>query len=281
MFGRAIGDRSGTLGKIGWIDSIASMVDYFYNDCRGVGDAKGALGFASYRTPSFSPTLPIWRLSTFAFFQSMCDYDNHNVFAEVCSVEGVDLCWARLDGRHPTYLIHTVVGRTPVMWIKLNSYCRPFPTQVVCRTFRGTIRTEWMDGRPPLLRLLLYGILEFARFPVPCHRHKVLRNGNSSGIIAFSGEFSDGTFQGSGADIVAGDNAYRIRMEHLPARRKVLYNGSRITVADGSGEVAMAVVDYTKPERGRIVVTRAVQEIEAAIAFMFLDACELERDTAG
>lgn len=210
----------------------------------------------------------------------LANYDDQNVFVEIRSIEGVELCWTQLERRPPTYLIHTALDKVPVMRVRLNSYCRPFPTRIVCHTFCGTIRTEWMDGRPSLPSLLLYGILEFARFPVPCLRYKVLRNDNGSEIIAVSSEFSDGTFQGSGADIVAGEETYRKRMEHLPARKKILYNGDKITAADGSGEVVMAVVDYTRPERGRIVATRAVQEIEAVLAFVFLEACELESDSA-
>ena len=210
---------------------------------------------------------------------SKCNYDDPDLFADVKSIIGVELCWNPSTKWHPTYLLHTVADKVPVMWIGINNQCRLFPAQIRCRAFRGVIRTEWVNGRPPLLNLVICAFREVFGFADSHRRYETLRAVNGHDIIAVYDVFQARSFQDWRSEIIVNGNAYQMRMEHLPARKKVLYNGDRIIVSDQDREVVTAVVDRVRPERGRIMVLREVDVVEAVLSFLFMEARELERDT--
>jgi hypothetical protein len=204
--------------------------------------------------------------------------DAPSLFADVGSLLGVELSWTQLERWHPTYLLHTAADRVPVMWVKTNGRIRFSPTQIRCHAFEGTIRTEWPDGKPSLFGLAFHGFLASFGIPYPYREYETLRSENGNGVIAACSVSYAASFQDWRATVVAQDNAYQIRHEHLPSRKGVFYNGDRVSVSNEDGEVITAVVDYTRPERGRIIVPRAAPGIEAVLAFVLLKARELETD---
>jgi hypothetical protein len=209
---------------------------------------------------------------------SKCICDDSSLFAEISSIIGVELCWNPSKKWRQTYLLQTVEDNVPVMWIGMNNWCRPFPAQVHCREFQGAIRTEWVDGKPSLFGMVRLGFRELLGMADPHLSYETLRSENGNRLIAVYDTFHARSFQDWRAEVIVNGNAFQMRMEHLPARKKILYNGDKITVSDENGEVVTALVDYTRPERGRITVFRDVEGVEAVLPFLFLQAREMETD---
>lgn len=206
----------------------------------------------------------------------MRGHDVPNSFADVGSLLGVELSWTQLGRWHPTYLLHTAADRVPVMWVKTTGRIGFSPAQIHCHAFEGTIRREWPDGKPSFFGLAFYGFLASFGIPYPYREYQTLRSDNDNGILAVCSVSYASSFQDWRATVVARDNAYQMRHGHLPPRKRVFYNGDKVSVSDEDGEVITAIVDHTRPERGRIVVTRAAPGIEAVLAFALLEARELE-----
>lgn len=212
---------------------------------------------------------------------SECRWNDCGLFAEVAAIAGVELRWTQWREKcHPTYLLHTALEGLPVMWVRLNYHWRPFPTQIRCRAFRGTLENEWDGPRPSFLGLVTYGLLSVFGVPYPYRQYQVLRSVDDHGIIAIQAlHYSRGP-ENWRADITVQDTEYQIRKEHLPARMRILYNGDRIIAIDGDGEVITAEVFQGRPERSRMCVHRAVKGVEAILAFLFIEAREMERNTS-
>lgn len=209
-----------------------------------------------------------------------CNHHACGSFAEVTSVVGVELSWSKWREKwHPTYLLHTAEGKLPVMWARLTYHWRPFPTHIRCRAFRGTIETEWEGQRPSFLGSVTYWLLSVFGVPDPYRQYEALRNVDGNEIIALYRVLRSDSFENWCAEITARDNVCQMRLQHLPPRLKVLHTGDRIVALDGNGEVITAEVFRWRPERGRITVHRAIEGVEAILAFLFLQACEMERDT--
>jgi hypothetical protein len=207
-------------------------------------------------------------------------FDAPELLAEIASVVGIELCWTQSKiGRHPTYLLHTVVGGVPVLWASIRSHCRPLPAEIHCRAFRGTIRTEWEGGKSSVFGMISEAFLACLGFRIRNRDWDVLRNDNDHGVLAAFNVSETGSFQDLRKRIVVSNNEYLMRYEHLPPRKKILFNGHRIVAYDAAGPIATAIADYIRPERGRIVVNRLVAGIESVLAFLLMEARELERDT--
>ena len=139
---------------------------------------------------------------------------------------------------------------------------------------------EWAGIRPPFWRLTVHGLLAFLGFPFPYRRHRVLRRERDNEILGICTVLPFDSFQSWRAEITLGGYKCQMRHEHLPARKRIFYNGDKITVFDESEELVTAVVDKTDHQRGTITVVRAGGEVEAALAFLFMEARELERDSS-
>jgi hypothetical protein len=167
------------------------------------------------------------------------------------------------------------------MLVRLNGVCQPFPTQVHCNAFHGQIEFERVGGKPPLLGLASHVLLSIFGVPNPYRTCATLRDENGRGLIAVCTESHAGSFQSWRANIIVSDLEYQLRREHLPARKKIFFNGDKVIASDENGEVVTAIVDHTKPGHGTIIVTRLVQGIEAVLAFLFMEARELDRGSRG
>jgi hypothetical protein len=212
---------------------------------------------------------------------SKFNHDACGVFAEVGSLVGAELSWSKWREQwHPTYLLHTVGKEQPVMWLRLYYHWRPLPAHIRCRTFRGEIETEWEGQRPSFLGSMTYWLLSLFGVPDPYRQYEALRNEDGNEIIGLYRVLRSDSFENWRAEIAVQDSAYQMRLQHLPPRLKILHTGDKIVAVDRYGEVITAEVFRWRPERGRITVRRAVEGVEAVLAFLFMKACEMERDTS-
>ena len=210
---------------------------------------------------------------------SKCDCDAPSLFVEVAALVGVELSWSNTGKRSPTSLLYKDANAVPVMWVRA-SFHRPSPAQVYCCSFRGIVGTEWVPGRPSFLQGVFYGGRNlFLGIPEPYRRYETLRSEDGNAILAtyrVSQWFGD--FKDWHAEIIVNNNTYQMRHEHLPPRKRILYNGDKITVCDENREVVTATVDRYNPERCRITVIRAVEGVEAVLAFLFMQARDMAID---
>jgi hypothetical protein len=210
---------------------------------------------------------------------SKCNHHAGGSFAEVTSVVGVELRWTQwMEQWRHTYLLHTVGGEKPVMWVRLNSQHQRISANLRCHTFRGKLETEWEGQRPTLLQSATYWLLSAFGVPDPYRQYEALRSEDGNEIIGLYRVLRSDSFENWRAEIAVRDNAYQMRQQYLPLRLKILLTGYKIIVADGNEDVITAEVPLLRSERSRITVHRAVEGVEAVLAFLFWKVCTMERD---
>lgn len=207
--------------------------------------------------------------------------DDSSLFAEVASILGVELNWSQSREKwHSTYCLHTAEGRLPVMRARLSCYWRPFPSQIQCRAFRGAIETEWAGQKPSFLGVVIHGLLSVFGVPYPYDCFQSLRSEDGNRIMALHRVLQCDSPENSRAEINVSDAIYRLRMERVSPRFKILPGGYKIIAFDGNGDLVTAMVNSTRCECGTITIHRAVEGVEAVLAFVFLTACEMEMTSA-
>lgn len=205
--------------------------------------------------------------------------DGYSSFEDINEAVPVEICWTPLKRRSLSCLLQRGEDKVPVMSIRTSSSFLPtrYPIRIDCHAFRGTIASGWIGEKPSAFSLIFRVILRFVGVPFPYRPCDTLRHRNGDELVAVFTirDAIDGSWRRWPAEIAVRDKVYHLRMEHVQGRWRYAYYGHKFLVSDENGDIATAVIDQVEGH-GRIAVVRKIEGIEAVLAFLFLEARDVE-----